>query len=129
MRRLHVHLCIGFLLLTSCATFLSEQQYIQVDEEVTETILPSGLMFSIPEKRDIRKIVILGEGTVTNIEIYVRNAEDSWKPIKAIKRTVAFPIELNLALHADAVRIIQKRITGRGRINTVQFYALAKEQQ
>ena len=127
MRRFHVHLCIGCLLVTSCATLLSEQRYIQVDEEVTETFLPSGLMYSISEKRDIRKIIILGEGTVTNIEIYARNAEDNWKPIKAIKRTVGFPIELNLALQADAVRIIQKRITGRGRIDTVQFYALAEE--
>ena len=128
MRRFHVHLCIACLFLTSCATFFSEQQYIQVDEEVTETFLPSGLMYSIPEKKDIRKIVITGEGTVTNIEIYARNAEDNWKPIKAIKRTVGFPIELNVALNADAVRIMQKRITGRGRINTVQFYALAEEQ-
>ena len=86
-------------------------------------------MYSIPEKKEIRKIVILGEGTVTNIEIYARNAENNWKPIKAIKRTVGFPIELNVALNADAVRIMQKRITGRGRINTVQFYALAEEQQ
>ncbi len=129
MRRFYVHVCIGCLFLTSCATFFSEQRYIQVDEEVTETFLPSGLIYSIPEKKDICKIVILGEGTVTNIEIYARNAENNWKPIKAIKRTVIFPIELNVAIHADAVRIMQKRITGRGRINTVQFYALADGQQ
>lgn len=77
MRRFYVHLCIGCLLVTSRATLLSEQQYIQVDEKVTETFLPSGLMYPIPEKRDIRKIVILGEGTVTNIEIYARNTEDN----------------------------------------------------
>jgi hypothetical protein len=129
MRIFHAHLFIGCLLVTSCATFLSEQQYIQVDEEVTETFLPSGLMYSIPEKKDIRKIVILGEGTVTNVDIYARNSEDNWKQIKKIKKTVGFPIEINVVLKADAVRIMQKRIRGMGRINTVQFYALAEEQQ
>ena len=110
-------------------TFLSEQQYIQVDEEVTETFLPSGLMYSILEKKDIRKIIILGEGTVTNVDIYARNSENNWKQIKKIKKTVGFPIEINVVLKADAVRIMQKRIRGMGRINTVQFYALAEEQQ
>ncbi len=129
MRIFHAHLFIGCLLVTSCATFLSEQQYIQVDEEVTETFLPSGLMYSIPKKKDIRKIVILGEGTVTNVDIYARNSEDNWKQIKKIKKTVGFPIEINVVLKADAVRIMQKRIRGMGRINTVQFYALAEEQQ
>ena len=77
MKRFHVHLIIGCLFATGCAKFFSEQQYIQVDEEVTETFLPSGLMYSIPEKKDIRKIIILGEGTVTNVDIYARNSENN----------------------------------------------------
>ena len=129
MRRFHLHLFISCLLVTSCATLLSEQQYIQVDEKVTETFLPSGLMYSIPEKRDIRRIVILGEGTVTNVDSYARNSENNWKRIKKIKKTVGFPIEINVVLKADAVRINQKRIRGRGRINSVRFFALSEEQQ
>ena len=109
MRIFHVHLFIGCLLVSSCATFLAEQPYIRVDEEVTETFLPSGLMFSIPEKKDTRKIVTLGEGTVTNVDIYAHNAENNWKQIKKFKKAVGFPIKIKVVLKADAVRIIQKR--------------------
>jgi len=71
----------------------------------------------------------LGEGTVTNVDIYARNSENNWKRIKKIKKTVGFPIEINVVLKADAVRINQKRIRGRGSINSVRFFALSKEQQ
>ncbi len=129
MRRFHVFFFIVCLLVTGCAAFLAEQQYIQVDEEAKETMLFHGRIFSIPEKKDLRKIVILGKGTVTNIDFYARRSENSWKQIKKIKRTVAFPIEIKVALKTDAVRIIQKRVRGMGCINTVQFYTLAEVKQ
>ena len=129
MRKFYVYLFIVCFFPIGCAAFLAEQQYILVDDEVKETMHTHGRIFSIPREKDIRKIVILGEGTVTNIEIYVRQADDNWRSIKKITRTVAFPIEIKVALKADAVRIIQKRVRGMGRINTVQFYTIAQIQQ
>ena len=66
-------LFIAFLLTTGCTAIFTEQKYVLIDEEVKETFLPSGMLFSISKKRDIRKFVILGEGTIRNIDIYARD--------------------------------------------------------
>ena len=86
-------LFIAFLLTTGCTALFTEQKYVLIDEEVKETFLPSGMLFSISEKRDIRKFVILGEGTIRNIDIYARDAKDNWKLIKKMKKPVTFPFD------------------------------------
>ena len=108
-----------------CATLLTEQKYIPIEAVVDEKYVPSGIIFSIPFKSDIRKIVITGEGVVHNIDIYVRDSEFNWKMVKSIKKRIGFPIEIQLAAYTDAVRILQKTVRGKGRLHTVKFYTLA----
>jgi len=122
-------LFIAFLLTTGCTALFTEQKYVLIDEEVKETFLPSGMLFSISEKRDIRKLVILGEGTIRNIDIYARDAKDNWKLIKKTKKPVTFPFEIHTIVHTDAIRILQKTVTGKGHIDTVQFYTMSSVQR
>ena len=122
-------LFIAFLLTAGCTAIFTEQKYVLIDEEVKETFLPSGMLFSISEKRDIRKLVILGEGTIRNIDIYARTAQDNWKLIKKTKKPVTFPFEIHTIVHTDAIRILQKTVTGKGHIDTVQFYTMYSVQR
>ncbi|MCY3743921.1 MAG: hypothetical protein OXH00_23140 [Candidatus Poribacteria bacterium] len=69
-------------------------------------------------------VIILGEGKVQNIDIYARDGEFNWKEIKKIKDTVTFPLEITMVANTDAIRIIQKSMTGKGQIHTVEFYTL-----
>jgi hypothetical protein len=123
MSRLYAILLISTLLI-GCSALTTGQKYVLVDEKVKEKFIPSGRVYSISEPKDIRKIIILGEGIVQNIDIYVRDAKFNWKVVKKIKRTVTFPIEISVVAKTDAVRILQKTVRGRGRINTVEFYTL-----
>jgi len=113
------------LLNIGCAALFTEQEYIPIDEEVKRRQTFYGLEFSISEKKDVRKIVILGTGTIQNIEIYARVAKNNWKQIKKIKKAITLPFEISAVAHADAIRIIQKSTTGRGNIDTVKFYTTA----
>ena len=112
-----------------CAALLTEQTYLRVDAPVTEKFIFSGFIYSIPEPKEIRKIIILGEGTVRNIDIYVRDGEFNWKDVKRIKNKVSFPIEIMMVANTNAVRIIQKTLTGEGQIHTVEFYTVTSENQ
>lgn len=113
------------LLNISCAALFTEQEYIPIDERVERKEIFYGVEFYIPEKKDIRKIVILGTGTIQNIEVYARVAPNDWKKIKKIKRAITPPTEIYAVVRADALRIIRRSITGRGgRIDTVQFYTI-----
>ena len=123
MSRLYAILLISTLFI-GCSALTTGQKYVLVNEEVKEKFIPSGRVYSISEPKDIRKIIILGEGIVQNIDIYVRDAKFNWKVVKKIKRTVTFPIEISVVAKTDAVRILQKTVRGRGRINTVEFYTL-----
>ena len=123
MSRFHGVLLICVLSI-GCAALITEQTYLLVDAPVTEKFIASGLVYSIPEKQEVRKIRILGEGTVENIDISVRDGEYNWKFIKKIKRRVTFPIEISVVMHTDAVRILQRTVTGKGQIHTVEFYTV-----
>jgi hypothetical protein len=54
--------------------------------------------------------------------------ENEWVSIKNIKEKLAFPIEVHTVVRADAIRILQKTMTGKGNIDTVQFYTVANKQ-
>ena len=58
-----------------CAALMTEQTYVRVEAPVTEKFIPTGLVYAIPEPKEIRKIIILGEGTVENIDIYAREGD------------------------------------------------------
>ena len=128
MRRFNAYLIVSVFSI-GCASLLTAQEYVLIDEKPKETFIPSGVVFSISEKKAIRKIVILGAGTVRNLDIYAHNAEDNWKLVKKIKAAVTFPIEIRMVVHADAIRILQKTVTGRGSIDTVEFYTLEATSQ
>ena len=119
-------ICVLFI---GCAALTTEQKYLLVDAPVTEKFIASGLVYSIPEKKEVRKIRILGEGTVQNIDIYARDGEYNWKEAKRIKNRVTFPIEITLVANTDAVRILQRTVTGTGRIHTVEFYTVVSGDQ
>ena len=107
-----------------CAALMTEQAYVRVDAPVSEKFIFSGVVYSIPEPKEIRKIIILGEGKVQNIDIYARDGEFNWKEIKKIKDIVTFPLEITMVANTDAIRIIQKSVTGKGQIRTVEFYTV-----
>ena len=128
MNRLYGILLICVLSI-GCAALMTEQTYVRVEAPVTEKFIPTGLVYSIPEPKEIRKIIILGEGTVENIDIYARDGEFNWKVVKRIKNKVTFPIETTMVANTDAVRILQKSVTGKGQIHTVEFYTVTSENQ
>lgn len=136
-------LLFSCLLSLGCAnlaeTLFTEQNFVLVDEKVTEDFIPrgpgKGTIYSIPEKRLIRKIRILGDGTCKDIDIYVRVDKNTvWKKVKQIKRKVAFPIEISMVEHTDAVRILPRsmpfgsRWMSTGHIDTVEFYIVVENQ-
>lgn len=128
MKIIHLYLLNIYLLSIGCAVLFTEQEYILIDEKVEVSYTFSGVVFSISGEKDIRKIVILGSGTVQNIEIFAQTGENQWVSIKKIKEKRTFPIEIHTVVRANAVRILQKTTTGRGNIDTVQFYTLANKQ-
>ena len=128
MNRLYAILLICTLSI-GCTALMTEQTYLRVEAPVTEQFIPTGLVYSIPEPQEIRKIIILGEGTVKNIDIYARDGEFNWKVVKRIKDKATFPLEITMVANTDAVRILQKSLTGEGQIHTVEFYTVTSENQ
>ena len=124
MNRLYGILLICVLSI-GCAALMTEQTYVRVEAPVTEKFIPTGLVYSLPEPKEIRKILILGEGTVENIDIYARDGEFNWKVVKRIKNKVTFPIETTMVANTNAIRILQKSVTGKGQIHTVEFYTVS----
>ena len=121
--------CLLFMLVClsqiGCATFLTEQEYVLIDRDVEEKMIFSGEIYSLPEKADIRKIVLLGSGKIRNIEIHVRDKRNQWEPAKKVPGVIQFPYEIQLIAKTDAIKIIRYTMTGAGRIETIQFYTVA----
>lgn len=139
------------VLVSGCAALLTEQKYIRIDAPVAVTQTRAGVIYSIPEKKFVRKIRIFGEGKIQDIEIWVRGEMDDWKPVKdvtrheeynwkplkKIKGKLVFPVEVKIPMaltaHTDAVRILQRTRTvvlsqrGYNRSNTGQRDAYAAE--
>ena len=105
-----------------CAALLTEQEYVLIDRNVEEKMTFHGAIYSLPERSDIRKIVILGSGKIRNIEIHVRDKRNQWEPTKKVHGGIRFPFEIPLIAETDAIKIIKYSMTGAGRIETVQFY-------
>ena len=117
------------LSLNSCATIFTAQEYVLIDQEISKEITWYGVVYSIPERTTIHKIVLLGTGKVQNYEISVRDKKNKWKPYKHIKRVIEFPHEILLAAETDAIKISHYSIVGRGRINTIQLYTLVDKKE
>ena len=88
-----------------------------------------GEIYWLPERADIRKIVLLGSGQLQNIEIHVRDEKRQhgrrqWKLAKKVPGGL-LPFEIPLTAETDAVKIIKRSRTANSRIETVQFYTVA----
>ena len=121
--------CLLFILACvsqiSCAALLTEQEYVLIDRAVEEKATFHGEIYSLPERANIRKIVLLGSGKIRNIELHVRDKRNRWAPTKKVPGGIQFPFEILLIAQTDAIKIIKHSMTGAGRIETVQFYTVA----
>ena len=108
-----------------CAALLTEQSYVLIDRPVDSKAIFSGEMYWLPERANIRKVMLLGSGKIQNIEIHVRNKRNQWEPVKKVPGGIEFPFEIPLIAETDAIKIIKRTMTGAGRIDTVQFYTVA----
>ncbi len=113
--------------LTSCAALLTEQEYRLIDQRISEKIVSYGVIYSIPERASVYKIVLLGTGRVQNIAIAVRDKRNNWEPMTRIKRTIEFPFEISLVAETDAIKIAHYSVMGRGRIDTIQLFTLVEK--
>ncbi len=133
------------LLFLGCAnlteTLFAKQKYVLIDAPITEAYGVVGragaTVYSIPEKKLIRKIRIFGEGRVSNVEIYALKygASTKWKFVKDIKGTLDFPHDVSSIefAYTDRIAIVQKtsRIAPTkkgwaiaGEIHRVEFYTV-----
>ena len=122
------------IFVSGCAALLTEQSYVRIEAPVTKEYFFDAAgreypVYTLPEKQDIRKIRILGEGKMINAEIYVAReskAFSMWKIVKRINNRTDFPIDIMLSAYTDGVRISGKV---QGYINTVEFYTLVSKDQ
>ncbi|MYB02072.1 hypothetical protein F4X90_20680 [Candidatus Poribacteria bacterium] len=121
--------CLLFILAClfqiGCAALFTEQEYVLIDRPVREKATFNGEIYSLPERADIRKVVLLGSGKIRNIEIHVRDKRNQWEPAKKVHGGIQFPYEIPLIAKTDAIKIIKHSMTGAGRIETIQFYTVA----
>ena len=108
-----------------CAALFTEQEYVLIDRDVEEKATFHGAIYSLPEKANVRKIVLLGSGKIRNIEVHIRDKRNQWEPTKKVPGGIQFPYEIPLIAETDAVKIIKHSMTGAGRIETIQFYTVA----
>ena len=97
-----LYLC---LFLIGCATLLQEQEYVLIDRPVNKDYTYYYDIFSLPERAKIRKIRLIGEGKLRNIEIHVRDAKQRWQPKKKIHRINQLPLDIPLTVETDAIKI------------------------
>ena len=116
---------LGCLSQIGCAALLTEQEYVLIDRDVEEKMTFHGEIYSLPERADIRKVVLLGSGKIRNIEIHVRDKRNQWVPAKKVPGGIQFPFEILLIAKTDTIKIIKHSMTGAGRIEKVQFYTIA----
>ena len=117
------------LSLIGCAILFTEQEYVLIDQPVTEKPIFHGVIFSIPEKVDLRKIRLLGVGKYKNFEISVRVRQNRWELKKKVHGGITFPYDIYLSAETDAIKIIKPITTGSGRIDTVEFYTIEDKKE
>jgi len=120
---------LSLLLLGGCAALFTEQEYVLINQPVTEKAVFYGMIYSMPEKANVRKIKLLGYGKTQNIEIYVRDKRNRWEPKKKVPGAISFPYEIILIAETDAIKIIKPSTTGTGHIDTVQFYTIVDKKE
>lgn len=125
----YLFLVLICLSLSSCATVFTKQEYVLIDQKISKKIGWHGVVYSIPERVRIHKIVLLGTGKVQNYEIFVHDKKNHWKRVKHIKRVIEFPFEITLVAETDAIKIYKYSTVGRGRVDTIQLYKLVDKKE
>ena len=125
----HLFLILICLFMTGCAALLSEQEYVLVDQRMSEQPVFSGMVYTIPERVNVRKIVLLGRGRVQNFDVFVRDKKNKWKFAKKVQRAIEFPFQILVVANTDAIKIAHRSVTGKGRIETIQLYTLVEKEK
>ena len=73
---------LAFLSQIGCAALFTAQEYVLIDRPVREKMTFHGEIYSLPERADVRKVVLLGSGKIRNIEVHVRDKRNQWEPAK-----------------------------------------------
>lgn len=140
---------IGCRALLTQHTFMDEHTYVRIDAPVTVTNMGAETVYAIPEREFVRKIRIIGEGAVQNIEIWVQDDKHGRRRLKVIHKAtpLILPIEifmhhLPLTFKTDAIRIVERKSTRttvftldqaeqipKGKIDTVEFYTTVSKYQ
>lgn len=107
-----------------CATLFQEQEYVLIDRPVNKDHTYYYDIFSLPEIAKIRKIRLIGEGKLRNIEIHVRDAKQRWQPKQKIHRINQLPFDMPLFVDTDAIKVIKFPTTVFGEIETIQFFTV-----
>ena len=122
--------CLLFILVClsqiSCAGLLTEQEYVLIDRPVDGMVTFHGEIYWLPESAAIRKIALLGSGQLQNLEIHVRDDGRKWKLVKKVPGG-RLPFEIPLTAETDAVKIVKLSKIANSRLETVQFYTIAKK--
>lgn len=116
-----------FFTLVGCATLFQEQEYVLIDLPVDKDYTYYYDIFSLPEIAKIRKIRLIGEGKLRNIEIHVRDAEQRWQLKKKIHQINQFPFDIPLVVDTDAIKVKKIYTTVFGEIETIQFFTVVDE--
>lgn len=119
-------ICLSF---TGCAALFSAQEYVLIDQRITEHLEFHGNIYTIPEKAHIRKIVLHGTGQVKNYFVYYKHETDGWKLVENIRKRIEFPYEISLVAYTDSIRIEQRTIIGKGRLDSIALYTFAEKQE
>ena len=125
----HLFLILICLLMTGCAVLFSEQEYVLVEQKMSEQPVFSGMVYSIPERVYVGKIVLLGRGRVQNFDVYVRDEKMDWKFTKEVQRSIEFPFEIFVNSHTNGIKIAHRSVTGRGSIEKIQLYTLVEKEK
>ena len=127
---------------------MNEHTYVRIDAPVTVTNMAGDeTVYTIPEKEFVRKIRIIGEGEVGNIEIWARDDRRNWRPLKVIHRATPLILPIDIFMHhlpltfkTDAIRIVERKRTRtivldqaeqipKGKIDTVEFWTTVSKDQ
>lgn len=129
-----------------CATLLTEQTYVRIDTPTMRNTRDGGV-YTFGEKKLVRKIRILGEGTVQNIGIWgAKPTKDlfgqdkyRWILIKEIKKKLVLPIDIKIPIASptEAILITRTRAAvpsykgyvSTGQIDTIEFYTTGSKGQ
>jgi len=108
-----------------CTALLTEQVYILIDQPVSEKMTFNGEIYSLPERVNVRKVVLLGSGKIKNIQIQALDKKNRLETVQKLPGGIEFPFEILLITETDAIKIVKHAMTGTGNIETVQFYTVA----